>query len=773
MYCSPRTKKKRLGVAGAADKQKAELDPASLSSDCKEYVPFITTSDALLCIFCKRPTAPLIKIPSGIFINLSGYVHELCLRNKGCCECGVLGFCYRCSAKDCTRLIHSWCAQAMHGSASLCDLHSSSQKKKESSRLPFIKSICRRVISSQFWDKEYKEKDSPSSVCNGHIFWYILGLEYFPTGYDLSYFPCPPVTNQFELQYDPLPDTPNYVDQMLHKLTSDLDSVQGANSKIIKKLQAQISETKAKSPEKPKTKAKKKPKHTGIPRQKPKPEDSHPNQKIEESASNGVYHESLIKFTEDYSNSNASDLEEESIECVCEVCGDSDYEESLLTCSKCSLCVHQRCYKISSPLDWTCDVCVYFAPNTKLPCVLCPKRGGALKQSIHLVKDSSFPNYTPIKLKGKNQGKKYVWVHAFCALHTPGVSFKAPGIDLSGIETAKFSLQCEICKTREGACLQCSFNRCTSAFHPECGKDLFVSSKSSEKKIYCALHKPLKLRKMLESRHKKLNEDIYKFCKAMEKYLNKAKVSVRVSKRKRNAKTRSSMGRIFTQDEDLALEYRIQQFLYRLNLSQKKPFTVSINLQASTRCSRVSIARPQFYTLIVPSVIVEEGISIEGRSPEECFKRYQDTLFSKLKNEILMIGNRLCVYQGNEAGSVKHYTRHKKKPSEYSLRVSQDTYCICNQPYYYEIPWDSELTQEQWEEKVKDNEMVECTKCEKWYHLKCVKYEGSLEKAQQDENWKCGICDKKKVEKVKYLDQKSIISDINQGVVTRRGTKIY
>ena len=57
-----------------------------------------------------------------------------------------------------------------------------------------------------------------------------------------------------------------------------------------------------------------------------------------------------------------------------------------------------------------------------------------------------------------------------------------------------------------------------------------------------------------------------------------------------------------------------------------------------------------------------------------------------------------------------------------------------------------EWTKEEWEEKIRDNEMVECTKCEKWFHLKCVNYDGTLEKAQQDENWKCGICDKKKMD---------------------------
>ena len=157
--------------------------------------------------------------------------------------------------------------------------------------------------------------------------------------------------------------------------------------------------------------------------------------KLEDSpTTNELYHDPLSQFLDDFSNPSLSDPEDQSSEAVCEVCNDSDYGESLLTCSKCSLSVHQRCYKATSPLDWVCDMCCYFPPNTKLPCVLCPKRGGALKQSIHLTTACPFPGYSPIKFnfkfkfksKDKNEGMNYIWVHAFCALHTPGVSFKAP-----------------------------------------------------------------------------------------------------------------------------------------------------------------------------------------------------------------------------------------------------------------------------------------------------------------------------------------------------------
>ncbi|OMJ95765.1 hypothetical protein SteCoe_844 [Stentor coeruleus] len=758
MFSSPRTKKKHLSMNNARAKQKLIKDNPSLSTESQDVYPFITYSEAPFCIFCKRPTAPLIKLPSGIFINLTGYVHELCLKNKGCCECGVLGLCYRCTIKDCSRLIHSWCAHALHGNANFCDLHSNTQKKKESSRLPFIKSICRKVISSSFWEKDYKEKDSAASLCNGHIFWYLINLEYFPPGFDLSLFPTFPACSHIDLEYESTHEGSNYISSQLSQVSSKLEKLQQRNSKHIQSI-LQLLEQKKSSPSNLNNFDPVNDEYLNLMETKIKPLEEVPGSLA------GLRKHKSTKVIDIETKAENQDL--------CAVCAEDDFDDLIVVCKKCSIIVHPKCYKVSQTDNFICDVCQVYPSNTEIPCALCPKKGGALKETIHNTKDLIFPNYPTIKAKVKKDHKSLVWVHAFCAQHTPGVTFRNCGVDLSGIDTSKLNMQCDICKSKEGVCLQCSFNRCSAAFHPECGKDLFVSTKTSEKKIYCALHKPLKLRKMLELRHKKISEDIYKFCKTIEKYLNKARVPMKTPKRKRSMKIRNTAGRIFTADEDLSLEYKIQQFLYNLNLSQKKPFIINVNLQAATRSSRVSITRPQYYTLIVPAVIIEENIIIDGRTPEECFKRYQDTLFSKIKNEMLLLGQRLCLYQGKELPPTKHYTRHKKKIIDYNPRVSSDTYCICNQPYYYEIPWMPEWTQEQWEEKIRDNEMIECTKCEKWFHLKCVKYDGNLDKAQQDDSWKCGICDKKKSEKMKYLDQKSIISDINQGVVTRRGTKIH
>mmetsp|Transcript_32729 Transcript_32729/g.32436 ORF Transcript_32729/g.32436 Transcript_32729/m.32436 type:complete len:95 (+) Transcript_32729:460-744(+) len=77
-------------------------------------------------------------------------------------------------------------------------------------------------------------------------------------------------------------------------------------------------------------------------------------------------------------------------------------------------------------------------------------------------------------------------------------------IDISKINSISFSSICETCKTANGACVFCSFKGCNKGFHPECGKDHFSTKRGLGKhKLYCALHKPLQLRKMLEIRQKK------------------------------------------------------------------------------------------------------------------------------------------------------------------------------------------------------------------------------------------------------------------------------
>lgn len=478
--------------------------------------------------------------------------------------------------------------------------------------------------------------------------------------------------------------------------------------------------------------------------------------------------------------------------------------------------------------DWVCELCAVFGKEggKQVPCALCPKRGGSLKPTVHLNDGTLYsPNYQiPRTLRSHNliqvpDSPERVWVHIFCALQFDKITMtdraSKTGINLTEVEHRRFTLRCEVCKTKEGACVQCYFGKCTTAFHPGCAKEFFINTRGGDdKRIYCALHRPLKLRKMLESREKKIVEDLFKFCKAFERWQNRNLTQNRVAKRRRDVKHKL-LFTTFSQDEDMALEFKIHKFLKRLHLSQKVPFVIRINHSASTRSSKVCIQRPEMYNLIAPEVILEEKINIDNRSPLECFKRYQDTLYSRIRNEMGLSGRRISVYPGRNPSSFpalihKHNTRskelklakkvakllssanytiprRKRQKRESSLGVglpvepqmSDELYCICNKPYYYYIPHPPNMSQEEYDQIVYDNNMIECTGCNKWFHLACMNYKGTLEEAENDKIWKCPNCQprkkaKKHVKKKpgilgeKYIDKKAIMGELKKGVMTRR-----
>jgi hypothetical protein len=569
-------------------------------------------------------------------------------------------------------------------------MHSSSIKKKDSWKTGYLKSMSRKIISSPLWEKELKDKDSPANQCNGFIFWNLVSLEYFPSEFDLTRFPVFPLSKQFELKYESS-ESSDYISSSLSQVSWSLESCSRRNEKLIKELMESLEK-------------KKKPGNIKL------EEIQKNNEKVKNSS---------LKL--DTSTSSAT-------ENLCQICKSSD--DHLLTCSKCSLSVHAKCYRPAPSSSFLCDQCEN--PDSIKTCVLCSKSEGIFRKTSHSACDSRFQVLNHVK-----NSETCLWVHCFCALHTPGVCFRNGSVELYALDLCKSGFQCEVCFSKVGMCIQCSFPQCYKFFHPECGKDQFVSSKSNEKKVFCDLHKSQKLRKILEFRQKQISEDLLKFCKSMEKFFNKCKAQARLVKKKRTGKTRGVSFKVFSSEEDLLLEYRIQQFLYKLNRSQKVPFQITINLKGNTRCSKVSISRPEYFSIIAPSVLLEESISIDRRSSEECFKRYQDTLFNKIRNEMMLLGKQISLYSGAGLPQVKQPRPKKKKV----LQVSSDTYCVCNKPFYYEIPWMAEWTQAQWEEKVKENEMIECTKCENWFHLKCIGYSGSLERAREDNEWKCQKCE--------------------------------
>ncbi|KAF6090682.1 jade family PHD finger 3 [Phyllostomus discolor] len=137
---------------------------------------------------------------------------------------------------------------------------------------------------------------------------------------------------------------------------------------------------------------------------------------------------------------------------ICDVCRSPDSEEGndMVFCDKCNICVHQACYGILKVPEgsWLCRSCVV---GIHPQCVLCPKKGGAMKST--------------------KAGTK--WAHVSCALWIPEVSIGCPErmepiTKISHIPPSRWALVCYLCKVKTGACIQCSVKSCTIAFHVTC-----------------------------------------------------------------------------------------------------------------------------------------------------------------------------------------------------------------------------------------------------------------------------------------------------------------
>eukprot|EP00002_Diphylleia_rotans_P002559 TRINITY_DN11604_c0_g1_i1.p1 TRINITY_DN11604_c0_g1~~TRINITY_DN11604_c0_g1_i1.p1 ORF type:complete len:635 (-),score=99.85 TRINITY_DN11604_c0_g1_i1:179-2083(-) len=173
--------------------------------------------------------------------------------------------------------------------------------------------------------------------------------------------------------------------------------------------------------------------------------------------------------------------EDEDIYMMCAVCNreDSDDTNLIVFCDGCNLAVHQECYGIELVPEgiWLCHVCQNGSSPSLQTCILCGGSNGPMK-----------PTTT---------GR---WAHVLCSLWVPGVCIpnieRMEPIDISNIVPERWKLTCYLCKSRFGACIQCSKRECAVAYHPTCafmkghylvlGEDLTHLTNLS----YCTRHTP-------------------------------------------------------------------------------------------------------------------------------------------------------------------------------------------------------------------------------------------------------------------------------------------
>ncbi|XP_029126709.1 uncharacterized protein LOC109795723 isoform X2 [Cajanus cajan] len=151
----------------------------------------------------------------------------------------------------------------------------------------------------------------------------------------------------------------------------------------------------------------------------------------------------------------------------CHYCGRGDIgrdSNRLIVCTSCKVAVHRKCYGVQEDVDesWLCSWCKQKGDvdESTNPCVLCPKKGGALKPVTSSVEGA----------------RSVPFVHLFCSLWMPEVYIDdlknmEPVMNVGRIKETRKKLVCSVCKMKCGACVRCSHGSCRTSFHPLCARE--------------------------------------------------------------------------------------------------------------------------------------------------------------------------------------------------------------------------------------------------------------------------------------------------------------
>ena len=237
----------------------------------------------------------------------------------------------------------------------------------------------------------------------------------------------------------------------------------------------------------------------------------------------------------------------------CFVCnnGHLDDNDIFYECDICKISVHQNCYGIltDNSENWICDVCKQMTKEEaqNLECVLCPVKGGAMKQ-INLPIDCEFlknlkkmrknefnldsHSYNSVCIipKGNNENIKKAWAHLSCALWSPDIYFQnfSEKTDIKYVDTIlydRFMEECNVCGKRGfGPTIKCNKEDCTFRCHPECARINGyrleienINNKLLNFNLYCYNHQPVKLSKILEKSYKTKEQKIEDFANYLKR----------------------------------------------------------------------------------------------------------------------------------------------------------------------------------------------------------------------------------------------------------------
>ena len=241
---------------------------------------------------------------------------------------------------------------------------------------------------------------------------------------------------------------------------------------------------------------------------------------------------------------------------TCFVCNNGLLEgnDIFYECEKCKISVHQNCYGIltNNIENWLCDACLCMSKDEaqNLECILCPVKGGAMKkvnlpknckfiQNLEKIRKNEFDleknKYNSIciipKLNNNILNAERAWVHLSCALWNPDIEIKEINGNtnikfIDDISYNKFMEKCDVCgKKGYGPTIKCNNDNCNFRCHPECGRingyRLEIENKTKNGflnfNMYCFIHQPVKLGKILEKFYKNKEQKIEEFANFLKR----------------------------------------------------------------------------------------------------------------------------------------------------------------------------------------------------------------------------------------------------------------
>ena len=241
---------------------------------------------------------------------------------------------------------------------------------------------------------------------------------------------------------------------------------------------------------------------------------------------------------------------------TCFVCNNGLLEgnDIFYECEKCKISVHQNCYGIltNNIENWLCDACLCMSKDEaqNLKCILCPVKGGAMKkvnlpknckfiQNLEKIRKNEFDleknKYNSIciipKLNNNILNTERAWVHLSCALWNPDIEIKEINGNtnikfIDDISYNKFMEKCDVCgKKGYGPTIKCNNDNCNFRCHPECGRingyRLEIENKTKNGflnfNMYCFMHQPVKLGKILEKFYKNKEQKIEEFANFLKR----------------------------------------------------------------------------------------------------------------------------------------------------------------------------------------------------------------------------------------------------------------